>query len=440
MALTPVGQIVQIHPARSKDNLLPGIDGSGHDVVLMHVQGHKPFCEMRMQTCDSSFVRVRQTSSKYVVVGFAVFIHRFGLRFFTLPVKRTRRAAKHPTGLGVPPCKRANPDATHPQRSRQLYLTRISKRRTLCNSHANILGLPLNAYDILNHITFPLLFKVYKPRTRLNPGDNYKTKPELAVEIIQELQQWGFQFEVVLADSLYGESGDFISELEKLHLKYVVAIRSNHVVWLPPGQRVRYTNWRPSESVFSNGKQQTRYVREIIFGRRGRIRFYHLTTDPQTLPPESTWYIMTNVEGKIQKTEGNTYGLRTWIEYGFKHAKNELGWTDYRVTDFASIERWWETVSSAYLLVSLQCPHTQMPSEGAASPQAAPADVPTEHFSRHRWWDSGQGWKNKLNNLRLMLQPYVFHCLLLPLLLLFDIPGFRELIAIMNLFHASLPI
>lgn len=59
--------------------------------------------------------------------------------------------------------------------------------------------------------------------------------------MIQELQNWGFRFEVVLADSLYGESSDFVSKLEQLHLKYVVAIRSNHGVWLPPGQRVRYT-------------------------------------------------------------------------------------------------------------------------------------------------------------------------------------------------------
>jgi SRSO17 transposase len=99
----------------------------------------------------------------------------------------------------------------------------------------------VNAYGILDQMTFPLLFKVFKPRTRLKPGDSYKTKPELAVEIIQELQTWGFRFEVVLADSLYGESSTFVSELEQLHLKYVVAIRSNHGVWLPPGQRVRYT-------------------------------------------------------------------------------------------------------------------------------------------------------------------------------------------------------
>ncbi len=153
----------------------------------------------------------------------------------------------------------------------------------------------VNAYGILDQITFPLLFKVFKPRTRLKPGDSYKTKPALAVELVKELQKLGFHFSVVLADSLYGESSDFVSELEQLHLKYVVAIRSNHGVWLPPGQRVRYTNWRPFERVFSNGDYQTRYIREIVFGQRGRIRYYHLTTDPQRLPPESTWYLMTNL-------------------------------------------------------------------------------------------------------------------------------------------------
>ena len=301
----------------------------------------------------------------------------------------------------------------------------------------------VNAYGLLDQITFPLLFKVFKPRTRLKPGDRYKTKPALAVEIIKELLQWGFRFNVVLADSLYGESSDFVSELEKLHLKYVVAIRSNHGVWLPADQRVRYTNWRPFERVFSNGKQHTRYIREIVFGQRGRIRYYHLTTDPHTLPPQSTWYLMTNLEGNIRKTIGNTYGLRTWIEYGFKHAKNELGWADFRVTDYTSIERWWEIVCSAYLLVSVQSPVFQQTGQELLR-SGAPATVTSpDRFAEHRWWDLGQGWKNILNNLRLILQPYVSLCLLLPWLLVFDIPclraGFAELTGLMNLFHASLP-
>lgn len=49
---------------------------------------------------------------------------------------------------------------------------------------------------------------------------------------------------------------------------------------------------------------------------------------------------MTDLPGNIQKTVGDTYGLRTWIEYGFRQSKNELGWSDYRVTDYQEIEKW----------------------------------------------------------------------------------------------------
>ncbi|MGL5833949.1 MAG: hypothetical protein ACRC1Z_12070 [Waterburya sp.] len=40
--------------------------------------------------------------------------------------------------------------------------------------------------------------------------------------------------------------------------------------------------------------------------------------------------------------------------------KNELGWADFRVTDYHSIERWWELVMSAYLLVSIQANYFQL--------------------------------------------------------------------------------
>jgi SRSO17 transposase len=300
----------------------------------------------------------------------------------------------------------------------------------------------VNAYGVRENITFPLIFKVFKPRTRLHPGDTYKTKPELAVEIIEELEQWGFQFDVVLADCAYGESGNFVSALEKRKLKYVLAIRSDHGVWLPKGARVRETSWRPFERVFCNGQQQTRFIREIVFGWRRDIRFYLMTTDPKTLPKEGTWYVMTNLEGKIEKALGNIYGLRTWIEYGFKHAKNELGWADYRVTDYSSIERWWELICCAYSLVSFQClmkPASQQREELLEVDTASLAD----HFPEHPYWDAGTGWKNTLNNLRLILQPYVFYCLLLPWLLVFDIPcihtGFAELTAIMNCYHLLFP-
>lgn len=172
---------------------------------------------------------------------------------------------------------------------------------------------------------------------------------------------------MVLADSMYGESGSSRQPWHAWGISYVVAIRSNHHVRLFPGERVRQTCWRPFDRVFTDGTSEQRYRWEFVFGQRTRVRFFVITTDPVRLPPETTWHLMTNLPGKIEQTVGNTFGLRTWIEYGFKQAKDELVWADSRLTDAASIERWWELVLCTYVLVSLQAPALA----------AAPADEPT---------------------------------------------------------------
>src|SRR5262249_37760438 len=84
--------------------------------------------------------------------------------------------------------------------------------------------------------------------------------------------------------------------------------------WRRPGRRVRQTRWRPFDRVFTDGSRAQRFLRETIFGTRRAVRFFQITTDPQTLPPETTWDLMTNLPGKIESTVGNTFGLRTWME------------------------------------------------------------------------------------------------------------------------------
>jgi SRSO17 transposase len=90
----------------------------------------------------------------------------------------------------------------------------------------------VNAYGVYENITFPLMFKVFKPKGRLKESDTYRTKIELASSIVTELIEFGFKIKLVLADSLYGEAGSFIRTLEKHQLPWVLAIRSNHGVWL----------------------------------------------------------------------------------------------------------------------------------------------------------------------------------------------------------------
>lgn len=218
----------------------------------------------------------------------------------------------------------------------------------------------VNAYGICHNLTFPLICKIFKPQKSLLSKDSYKTKIELANEMVEELIDFGFTIELVLADSLYGESSSFLDTLDKYQIPWIVAIRTNHRVWMLPGQIVRKNRWCKIERIFSNGTSEIRSVREIIFGKRYERIYWEITTDPETMPENTTAdpagiqfqqesggafrtsFVMTNLKGKtnqIKKTLGNLYGLRTWVgnkpefnsglqarphsavEYGFRQCK-----------------------------------------------------------------------------------------------------------------------
>lgn len=291
----------------------------------------------------------------------------------------------------------------------------------------------VNAYGIVEQLTFPLLFKVFKPKHRLKPGDVHQTKLQLAQRIIEELVEFGFKIELVLADSLYGESHPFVRSLDALHLPWIMAIRSNHGVWMPEDAKVTYSEWHRFERVFPDGTIEQRYIQETIFGKRFEWRYWLLTNDPTTLPDNSTWSVMSHLDEQRDHFDriGNLYGLRTWIEYGFKQCKDKLGWADYRVTHYAQIERWWEIVSSAYLMVSLQF-------DGLNSDTDATEEPLLEKFCSHSCWQSSNSWTSRFHNLQLLIQPYIYFCLLKPWLSVFAVPslerGFSWLIRMLNQF------
>ena len=305
----------------------------------------------------------------------------------------------------------------------------------------------VNAYGVYENLTFPLMFKVFKPKGTLKEEDKYKTKIELACEIIEELVNFGFKIELVLADSLYGESGLFIQRLDRYNLPWVLAIRSNHGVLMPSSQRVRANKWCKFERIFSNQTSEIRYVREIIFGKRRKRTYWEITTDPEIMPPNSTSFVMTNLLGKtnqIKKILGNLYGLRTWVEYGFRQCKQELGWTDYRLTKFEQIEKWWEIIFSAYWMISslseLFSPLNESPTLSVCNTSSQ--EIVTD-FSRHQQWSNQGGWKTSLNNLRLIIQPLILFWLIVPWLDIFPnrhlLLGFHQLIALINQFYPYFP-
>lgn len=96
-------------------------------------------------------------------------------------------------------------------------------------------------------------------------------------------------------------------------------------------------------------------------------------------------------------------------------------------------------MSSAYLLVSLL---------GISQKDSPDFEVDAAHhrvqnlFPQHPDWDSGKGWKNFLNNLRLISQPLICFNLIEPWLQVFPIPqlslGFPRLISLMDFFNCPI--
>lgn len=124
---------------------------------------------------------------------------------------------------------------------------------------------------------------------------------------------------------------------------------------------------------------------------------------------------MSKYPGITPRDVGNFYGLRTWVEYGLKPSKNELGWADFCLTHYPQIEKWWEIICSAYLLVIL--PDKQLLK---FPPQSE------SNFSSHSKWDKGDGCHNILNNLCLIIQPFVLFNFIKPWLEVFTVPKLSE--------------
>jgi SRSO17 transposase len=67
----------------------------------------------------------------------------------------------------------------------------------------------------------------------------FRTRPELALDLVDQLLAWGLRRQPVLADVAYGNSTGFRQGLAKRGLQYVVGVESHTAVWDKPTVRVQ---------------------------------------------------------------------------------------------------------------------------------------------------------------------------------------------------------
>ena len=76
----------------------------------------------------------------------------------------------------------------------------------------------------------------YTPASRLPGGERdpgFKTKPQLAVELVQAARQAGVRFRAVVADCFYGDNPGFTQALTAAKVPFVLALKPRKGTWAP---------------------------------------------------------------------------------------------------------------------------------------------------------------------------------------------------------------
>ena len=99
----------------------------------------------------------------------------------------------------------------------------------------------------------------------------------------------------------------------------------------------------------------------VPMGQTKQERVIIATTDPQTLPDLTTFYLVTNLPAPDRLELPSSafaaasleevvrlYGLRMWVEQSYKHVKHALGWSQYQVRSDQAMRRHWQLVCCAF--------------------------------------------------------------------------------------------
>ena len=223
----------------------------------------------------------------------------------------------------------------------------------------------------------PLGWRLYLPESWANdeqrrldagiPADVvFRPKWELALDIIDQIRNWGLADRVVLADAGYGESTDFRQGLEQRQLRYIVGVAPQVGVWLEspqptllkprrkgrPPSALHYGDQRPLSA--KTVAQQAKGWKTIGWreGSRGRLksRFWAGRVQPShgfhegKAPLREVWLLVEWPESEQEPTKyffcdlSADYSLRRlvrltkcrWkIEQDYQQLKEELGLDHY---------------------------------------------------------------------------------------------------------------
>jgi len=104
----------------------------------------------------------------------------------------------------------------------------------------------VNCHYAERTIAWPVATRLYLPKewacdearrkkAKVPEGVKFRTKPEIALDLLDGADSWGVGYSCVVADADYGDNPNFLAGLEKRQKRYVAAVRKDFTVALTAG-------------------------------------------------------------------------------------------------------------------------------------------------------------------------------------------------------------
>ncbi len=230
--------------------------------------------------------------------------------------------------------------------------------------------------------------KVRRKKTRVPKDVKFQSKPRIAAEMLRRALAAGkVHFDWITADELYGSSGEFLDALEEMHLRYVVEVKKNTVVWtvepatLPgafPGPKRRrkigsykYKEVQSVEAVAAGLPAEAWHPLLLREGSKGPLvhefavvrvwAMRHYKPGPpiclllrRTTEKTDLKYYVSNASADTPWAQIAKAGAARWrVEECFEDGKMHLGMADYEARSWNSWHHHMALVALAHLYVTL---------------------------------------------------------------------------------------
>ena len=170
---------------------------------------------------------------------------------------------------------------------------------------------------------------------RVPPTVRFREKWRIALAHVRALKKAGFDLEAVVADADYGTTTAFRTGLERMGLRYAVAVRGQLKAWAPGatttrtleaiGQTLPHGAWRPvTWGQGTKGPLAARFVARRVRLRHGRGERWVLFE--RSLADDERKYYLLNLEPTASLTQLVRLARSRWpIEQQYRELKDELG-------------------------------------------------------------------------------------------------------------------